>query len=76
MVELPQIIGGNLSLFLFQFPPLDKGALKTSGIGRAVMLLFKHPKETSENRRLAGKIISKLNLRIFEYLLVEFSTHF
>ena len=42
---------------VFQFPPLDRGALKMSGIGRSLMLLYKHPKETRDNRNAAGRII-------------------
>lgn len=46
-------------VFLIQFPSLDTGALKMSGIGRAVMLLYKHPRESKENRHIAGKIVGK-----------------
>ena len=52
----------SMSLYLFQFPALDRGALKMSGIGRSIMLLYKHPKETRENRNLAGKIIGRSSL--------------
>lgn len=50
---------------LLDLPPIDRMALKKSGIGRAVMLLFKHPKEVSENRKMAGKIISNWARPIF-----------
>ncbi len=44
---------------LFQFPVPDSSVLKQSKIGKAVMLLYRHPKETRKNREKAGKIISK-----------------
>eukprot|EP00794_Sanderia_malayensis_P010728 gene10728-11876_t len=50
---------------LSEFPALDRGALKMSGIGRAVMLLFKHPKETRQNRNIAGKIVAQWARPIF-----------
>lgn len=50
---------------IFQFPDISPAALKNSGIGKAVMYLYKHPKEIKENRERAGKLISKHAFDLF-----------
>ena len=65
--SLPHLqIRTSLLQILEQFPPLDSAMLRESGIGKVVMLLYKHPKEVRENRIKAGKLINNWARPIFQ----------
>ncbi|ESN94852.1 hypothetical protein HELRODRAFT_87508 [Helobdella robusta] len=44
---------------LLDYPPISSEALKASGLGKAVAYLFKHPKETANNKDRCQQLITR-----------------
>jgi len=64
--SLPNIkIREILLEYLERQPQIERDQLKNSGIGKAVMLLWKHPDETPKNKKVAQKIIEEWSRPIF-----------
>lgn len=51
--------------WLTNLPALSQEMLKTSGIGKAIMYLYRHPRESRANKDKCGRLVAKWSRPIF-----------
>ncbi|ETW09542.1 hypothetical protein H310_00096 [Aphanomyces invadans] len=67
--ELPNLGLRTKILDIVQRLPIDKEHLKRSGFGKVIMILWKHPDESPENKEVCRQLIDRWSRNVFSKTL-------